>query len=137
MAPLAPSKVRVQVRNATTRTGLARQVSNGLGQLQFASSVGADQTPGAAVTQVRYAAPDRQAALTVAAAVSGSAAREDATLAPGVVVLVLGSNYSHLQAVQRQGQASAGSAPTARPSAAGTPSPAPVTAESSNNRCTF
>ncbi len=132
---LAPAQVRVQVRNTTSRTGLAGQVSRGLEQLQFRSSVGADQSPQLAASQVRYAPADRQAAQTVAAAVPGSVLLEDRTQPPGTVVLALGTGYDKLQAVTVQGQTSTRTAPA--PSPATSPSPPPVTAASAGNRCTL
>ncbi len=45
VVPLAPARVRVQVRNATTRPGLAGRVTSGLARLGFAGSVGADEVP--------------------------------------------------------------------------------------------
>jgi len=134
---LAPAqvrvRVRVRVRNGTTRPGLAGQVSRGLTQLRFRSTVAADLTPGAAATQVRYTAADAQAAQTLAAAVPGSVLHEDNTLTPGAVVLALGEDYDRLQAVRTQGQAPAGSISAPAPSA----NLAPVTADSASNRCTF
>ena len=130
---LAPAQVRVRVRNGTTRPGLAGQVSRGLTHLRFRSTVAADLTPGIAATQVRYAAADAQAAQSLAAAVPGSVLREDNTLTPGAVVLALGRDYDRLQAVRTQGPAPSGSTTAPPPSA----NPAPVTADSASNRCTF
>ncbi len=130
---LAPAQVRVRVRNGTIRPGLAGQVSRGLTQLRFRSTVAADLTPAVAGTQVRYAAADAQAAQTLAAAVPGSVLHEDNTLTPGAVVLALGEDYDRLQAVRTQGQAPSGSTTAPARSA----NPAPVTADSASNRCTF
>jgi len=130
---LAPAQVRVRVRNGTTRPGLAGQVSRGLTQLRFRSTVAADLTPGAAGTQVRYTAADAQAAQTLAAAVPGSVLHKDNTLTPGAVVLALGKDYDRLQAVRTQGQAPSGSTTAPAPSA----NLAPVTPDSASNRCTF
>jgi len=55
---------------------------------------------------------------------------QDNTLTPGAVVLALGEDYDRLQAVKTQGQAPSGS--TTAPA-----NPAPVTADSASNRCTF
>lgn len=132
---LAPAQVRVQVRNATSRTGLAGRVSRALEQLQFRSSVGADQSPQLDASQVRYAPADRQAAQTVAAAVPGSVLRQDLTQTPSTVVLALGTGYDRLQAVTVQGQTSTRTAPA--PSPATSPSAPPMTAASAGNRCTL
>ncbi len=136
---VAPSAIRVQVHNGTMRSGLARNVSTGMAQLHFTSSIGAD-APALATSEVQYAPADQKSADTVMAAVPGSVARADASLVPGTVVLVLGDNYAGLQTV-RVGSGATTATPT-RPAAgvptpAPTPTPPPVTAESASNRCTL
>ncbi len=132
VVPLAPARVRVQVRNATTRPGLAGLVTSGLARVGFAGFVGADEVPELAASQVRYAPADREGADTLAAAVPGSVLRPDATLPPGTVVLALGAGYARLRTVRVQGQPA-----TAVPAAPRASSPAAVTAESAGNRCTY
>jgi LCP family protein required for cell wall assembly len=136
-----PSTIHVTVQNGVGRTGLAGQVASALRAEEFntAPPASADHT-GYPTSLVRYAPGQKDAALTVQAAVPGSKLQEDATVSNGIV-LTLGNNYTDVQPVYLQGQTTTpvpSHAAAATPSAAPTTAAAPVTtAASADNRCTY
>jgi hypothetical protein len=136
---VAPANVYVTVQNGVGRSGLAGTVVGALRMegFQTATPHSADHT-GYPISLVRYAPADKEAALTVQAAVPGSELKEDATVSNGIV-LTLGNNYTEVKPVVVKGQP----APAAVASAAATPTPAAttaapvVTAASADNSCTY
>jgi len=132
-----PSQVDVTVENGVGRNGLAGAVTQALGRQGFRTGVpGPADSTDYATSQVRYAADNRQAARTVAAAIPGSVLKLDPSVASGIV-LVVGANYSAVRSVTVRGGTTPAAAPTATPSAASSPAEAPVTADSQENRCTY
>jgi LCP family protein required for cell wall assembly len=132
---VAPSSVYVTVQNGVGRSGLAGQVVSAMTAEGFKTAPpnSADHT-GYPISLVRYAPGQKDAALTVQAAIPGSQLKEDATVSNGII-LTLGNNYTEVQPVYLAGQA------VPKPTQAATPTPvatAPlVTAASADNRCTY
>jgi LCP family protein required for cell wall assembly len=134
---VAPSNVFVTVQNGVGRSGLAGTVVAAMRMdgFQTASPHSADHT-GYPISLVRYAPGNREAAVTVQAAIPGSQLKEDATVSNGII-LTLGNNYTEVKAVQVKGQAAPVVSTPATPTAAPTTAAPVVTAASADNRCTY
>lgn len=134
---VAPSSVFVTVQNGVGRTGLAGQVVTAMHAegFQTAPPNSADHT-GYPISLVRYAPDQKDAALTVQAAVPGSQLKEDPTVSNGVI-LTLGDNYTQVQPVYLPGQAVPKATQAATPSPAATTAAPVITADSADNRCTY
>jgi LCP family protein required for cell wall assembly len=120
---LPPEQVSVRVLNGVGSTGLAGQVASALSNAGFLPTSTGNASIRATSSVVRYAPANRDAAVTLAAAVPGSVLSADPTLGPAVELLV-GTTYRGVQPV-RVGQrltltqaapSTAPSAPKVRPS---------------------
>jgi hypothetical protein len=134
---VAPSAVYVTVQNGVGRSGLAGTVVGALRLDGFQTSRphSADHT-GYPISLVRYAPGNKEAALSVQAAIPGSDLKEDPTVGNGII-LTLGDNYSEVKTVQVMGQAAPVVSTPATPAAAPTTAAPVVTAASAGNRCTY
>jgi LCP family protein required for cell wall assembly len=135
---VAPANIFVTVQNGVGRSGLAGTVVGAMRNegFQTAPPHSADHT-GYPISLVRYAPGNKEAALTVQAAIPGSQLKEDSTVSNGII-LTLGNNYSSVQPVQVQGQAAPAASTAVTPTAAPTTAAAPVvTAASAENTCTY
>lgn len=120
-AAVDASDVRVQVLNASERSGLAGQVGSSLEKLDFTVvSVGNADTP-ADRTVIRYS-PDREAQAKVLAAVVPDAAIQPDESETGTLQLVLGANFDDIVSPLAANDGSSGSG------GASTPAPATQTA---------
>jgi LCP family protein required for cell wall assembly len=129
-----PSQVLVSVQNGTGRTGLAGQVSQALAQENFRTGAPATASTRPPTSEVHYAPGNVDDARTVAAAIPGAVLKQDSSVTDGVV-LILGANYTSVVPVSTASTFVPG--PTPVPTAAASPTVAPVTAASSGNRCTY
>ncbi len=118
-----PSNIMVSVRNGTGRSGLASGTASSLKALGFQASNGGNAA-GTSRTTI-YAAPGQEATAHVLdrlVSVGGPVRRlTDSSLAPGSLVLVLGSDFRSVHAASGSSSGS-GSAPTTsapKPAAAG------------------
>jgi LCP family protein required for cell wall assembly len=122
-APVQPADVRVEVRNGSSRAGLAQEVMNELVSAGFVKgATGNDQRGRVAVTEVRYANGAEGKARLLLQYVGASAKLVgDPTLDDADVVLVLGVDFNGLQASATSLPAS--SPPTSAPDAGGANAP--------------
>jgi LCP family protein required for cell wall assembly len=142
-----PSQVHVTVLNGLGQIGLESRVSAALAKDGFTVGVpGPAATNGYLATQVHYAAANKQSADAVAAAVPGTVLVEDATVTSGVV-LIVGANFHKVVPVSTQvpvsnpdtsstgstGSTGSNATPSTNPST----NPAPVSAASQDNSCTY
>jgi hypothetical protein len=113
----------VQVLNGVGTSGLAGQVASALSSAGFLPPTTGNASSQVTSTVIRYAPANRDAAVTLAAAVPGSVLAADSTLGPAVE-LVVGTTYRGVQPV-RVGQrltltqaapSATASAPRVRPS---------------------
>ncbi|HEY8373248.1 MAG TPA: LCP family protein [Pseudonocardiaceae bacterium] len=87
-----PKNVKVQVLNGSSRGGLARSVSEKLGDLGFVVVRQGNAPEQSAKTVIRYSATRAAEARTLAAAVPSAELQEDPSMG-GAVVLVLGADF--------------------------------------------
>lgn len=110
--------VTVDVRNGTTRPGLAATVSQALASKGFTAGETANATTHAATTTVHYPAGAKDAAQNVANALGTAAAlAQDSSVPSGHVLVVVGSDYSGSGQPVRQAVASQASPAPAPPPA--------------------
>jgi LCP family protein required for cell wall assembly len=114
---VAPQEVQVRVLNGVGVTGLGRKVS---GDLQTAGFTTLEPTnaPATATTTVRYSADNRDAAVTLAAAVPGAVLQPDASTS---LDLVVGSNYTGVKTVKVGDPATAKAATAPKPTTSAPP----------------
>ena len=135
---IAPSAIRLEVRNGTTRSGLARTAADDLAALGFTilRTANAD-TQDIDESVVLHGSNRADSAQTVAAAVPGATVRQDDSLGANGLVLVVGSSYTGTRPVTVSTAPPATTAPPASPAApppGGTPaSPAPPAGESEDD----
>lgn len=125
---VAPSAIRVEVRNGTSRAGLARSAAEDLAGVGFTvTGTGNADRQDFGESVVLHGADRADSAATVAAAVPGAVARQDDSLGASGLVLVVGDSYRGVRAVEvaPSGGAPAAPAPGADPGA-GAPAPAPA-----------
>jgi hypothetical protein len=118
---VAPSSVRLQVRNGTSRSGLARTAADDLRARGFVVTGTSNASSSTGQTVVLYGAQRADAARTVAAAVPGATLRQDDSVGAAGVVLVVGDDYKGVQAVTvapKGGAAPASASPAAAPPSA-------------------
>lgn len=113
---VAPQEVQVRVLNGVGVNGLGRKVSGDLQSVGF-TTVEPTNAPATATTTVRYSADNRDAALTLAAAVPGAVLRPDASTS---LDLVVGSNYTGVKTV-RVGDPATKAASAPKPSKSSAP----------------
>ncbi|HWH29750.1 MAG TPA: LCP family protein [Mycobacteriales bacterium] len=115
---IAPSAIRLEVRNGTTRSGLARTAGDDLAGLGFTilRAANADRQDYDA-SVVLHGANRADSAQTVAAAVPGATVQQDDSVGANGLVLVVGSSYTGVREV------TVANAPP--PTSAAPPSPAP------------
>lgn len=95
------SAIGLEVRNGTTRAGLAAQAAEDLRGVGFTvTGIGTAEGQDDEQSVVLHGADRADSARTVAAAVPGAQVRPDDAAGPGGLVLVLGSQYSGARAVQ-------------------------------------
>jgi hypothetical protein len=114
---VAPQEVQVRVLNGVRVGGLGRKVSGDLQTAGF-TTVEPANAPATATTTVRYSADNREAALTLVAAVPGAVLQPDASTS---VDLVVGSNYTGVKTVKVGDPVTAKAAVAAKPAASTTP----------------
>ena len=93
---VAPQEVRVRVLNGVGMSGLGRKVTGDLQAVGF-TTVDPTNAPATAATTVRYSADNRDAAVTLAAAVPGAVLQPDASTS---LDLVVGNNYTGVKTVK-------------------------------------
>jgi LCP family protein required for cell wall assembly len=96
---LPPEQVTVRVLNGVGTSGLAGKVGTALGNQGFVLTSTANATGTVTATTIRYAPANREAAITLAAAVPGSVLAADASL-DQTLELVVGPTYRGVQPVQ-------------------------------------
>jgi hypothetical protein len=94
-----PDQVSVRVLNGVGTSHLASDVAAALGQQGFSLTPTANAGAGVATSLIRYAPANRAAAVTLAAAVPGSALVQDQTLGQ-TLELVVGKSYHGVQPVR-------------------------------------
>lgn len=118
------SAIRLEVRNGTTRAGLAAQAAEDLRGIGFTVQ-GVGTAEGAELEQsvVLHGTDRADSARTVAGAVPGAQVRQDDGLGASGLVLVLGSEYLGTRAVQVGPPPAAPPAPAPGAPAPGAPAP--------------
>jgi LCP family protein required for cell wall assembly len=92
---VAPAQVSVNVYNGSGTSGLAASTAAELqGQGFVVASTGNADSHEYTATEIRYAAGDQALANTLAAAIPGATTAEAEEPTPGIVDLVLGSNFN-------------------------------------------
>jgi LCP family protein required for cell wall assembly len=120
---IAPSSIRLEVRNGTTRAGLARTAAEDLARQGFTvTRTGNAEGQGGAQSVVLHGSQRADSAATVAASVPGAVVRLDESVGARGLVLVVGEDYRGTQAVTVAPPAAAPAEPA--PGAA-PPAPAP------------
>ena len=114
---VAPQEVQVRVLNGVGVNGLGRKVSGDLQTAGF-TTVEPTNAPATATTTVRYSPDNRDAALTLAAAVPGAVLQTDASTS---LDLVIGSNYTGVKTVKVGDPATAKPAAAPKPAASSAP----------------
>ena len=114
---VAPPEVQVRVLNGVGVSGLGRKVSGDLQSVGF-TTVEPTNAAATATTTVRYSADNRDAALTLAAAVPGAALQPDASTS---LDLVVGSNYTGVKTVRVGDPSTAKAAGAPKPSKSSAP----------------
>ena len=114
---VAPPEVQVRVLNGVGVSGLGRKVSGDLQSVGF-TTVEPTNAAAMATTTVRYSADNRDAALTLAAAVPGAVLQADASTS---LDLVVGSNYTGVKTVRVGDPSTAKAAGAPKPSKSSAP----------------
>jgi LCP family protein required for cell wall assembly len=92
---VAPSAVRVQVFNGTSRSGLASSTATALQAAGFTiAGTGNADAATYTKTEIRYAAGDQALAATVATKVRGATLSQRSGVTPGTVQLIIGSDFT-------------------------------------------
>jgi LCP family protein required for cell wall assembly len=122
---IAPSAIRLEVRNGTSRSGLARTAAEELSAQGFTVTRTANADRQDATESVVLHGADRaDSAATVAASVPGAVTRQDDALGANGLVLVVGEDYRGVREVTVDERSAAPEEPAADPGA-GAPAPAP------------